>query len=215
MVSWFLRFEHCLTRLAMAIAILMLIVSVTLGFYQVLTRFIFNAPSTWSEVLSRATMIWCVFLGAAATFRGGYMMAVELIYKLVPRRMMLGLELVIGLCCLLVLGVLFYQGILMTDRVSRQTLSALEVSISWAYAAIPVGSAIAMVAVVGRLLAQATAREGLGPQHDEAAEPEAQTDPDRAISAQRADAVTSTLRGAAPGEADADVHHHTQGGPRP
>ncbi len=207
MVSWFLRFEYWLTRLAMAIAVLMLIVSVSLGFYQVLTRFIFNAPSTWSEVLSRATMIWCVFLGAAATFRGGFMMAVEVIYKLVPRRMMLGLELVIGTCCLLVLGVLFYQGILMTDRVSRQTLSALEVSISWAYAAIPAGSAVAMVAVVGRLLAQITGREGLGPQHDEAAEQETLTD------------TGLSLSPAKPGtdakQAAADVQHHTQGGPRP
>ncbi|GHE23031.1 TRAP transporter small permease [Halomonas urumqiensis] len=170
MVTWFLRGEQLLTRLAMLIAIGMLIVSVSLGFYQVLTRFLFNAPSTWSEVLSRATMIWCVFLAAPATFRGGFMMAVEVIYKLVPRRAMLSVELAIGACCLLVLGVLAYQGVLITERVSGQTLSALEVSISWAYAAIPVGSAFAMVAVVGRLLAQITGRETLGPSHDEAAE---------------------------------------------
>lgn len=206
MVSWFLRFEYWLTRLAITLAILMLIVSVSLGFYQVLTRFIFNAPSTWSEVLSRATMIWCVFLGAAATFRGGYMMAVEVSYKLVPRRMMLGLELIIGTCCLLVLGVLFYQGILMTDRVSRQTLSALEVSISWAYAAIPVGSAVAMVAVVGRLLAQVTGRERLGPQHDEAAEQEVLTDTDLSLS--------QAKPGRDANQTAADVSHHSEGGPR-
>lgn len=214
MVSWFLRFEYWLTRLAMAMAILMLIVSVSLGFYQVLTRFIFNAPSTWSEVLSRAAMIWCVFLGAAATFRGGYMMAVEVIYKLVPRRMMLGLELVIGICCLLVLGVLFYQGILMTDRVSRQTLSALGVSISWAYAAIPAGSAVAMVAVVGRLLAQITGREGLGPQHDEAAEQEALTGAGPTLSPTTPDRLSPAKPGGDANKAAADVQHHTQGGPR-
>lgn len=172
MVTWFLRGEQLLTRLAMLIAIGMLIVSVSLGFYQVLTRFLFNAPSTWSEVLSRATMIWCVFMAAPATFRGGFMMAVEVIYKLVPARAMLALELAIGAACLLVLGVLAYQGVLMTERVSGQTLSALEVSISWAYAAIPVGSACCMVALVGRLLAQATGRETLGPSHDEASEQE-------------------------------------------
>ncbi|MFO8045481.1 MAG: TRAP transporter small permease [Halomonas sp.] len=214
MVSWFLRFEDWLTRLAMAIAILMLIVSVSLGFYQVLTRFIFNAPSTWSEVLSRATMIWCVFLGTAATFRGGYMMAVEVIYKLVPRRLMLGLELVIGTCSLLVLGVLFYQGILMTDRVSRQTLSALEVSISWAYAAIPAGSAVAMVAVVGRLLAQVTGREGLGPQHDEAAEQDALTDIGPSLSPATSDRLRPANPGTDANPADADAQHHTEGGPR-
>ena len=167
MVSRFLRLEALTTRLAMAIALTMLVVSVTLGFYQVLTRFIFNAPSTWSEVLSRSTMIWCVFMGAAATFRGGYMMAVELIYKLVPRRGLLALEFAVGLCCLLVLGVLVFYGTQMTLRVSNQTLSALQVSMSWAYAAIPVGSAFALLAVVARLAAQALGHESLGPENSD------------------------------------------------
>ncbi|WP_235040602.1 TRAP transporter small permease [Vreelandella profundi] len=173
MVSWLLRVEHVLTRLALAIAIVMLIISVSLSFYQVLTRFIFNAPSTWSETLSRASMIWCVFMAAAATFRGGFMMAVEVIYKLVPKRTLLALEWMIGLCCLLVLAVLVYYGIQMTQRVSRQTLSALEVSMAWAYAAIPVGSAFAMLAVMARLLAQSCGLEALGPMHDEAIEQDA------------------------------------------
>lgn len=165
MVSRFLRVEHLLTRLAMAAALVMLIISVSLGFYQVLTRFLFNAPSTWSEVLSRAAMIWSIFLAMAATFRGGYMMSVEVIYKLVPKRGLVALEIAIGLCCLIVLGVLVYFGIQMTQRVSNQTLSALNVSMSWAYAAIPVGSAFAFFSVVARLLAQATGSEALGPQH--------------------------------------------------
>ncbi|MCS2608305.1 TRAP transporter small permease [Halomonas dongshanensis] len=168
MVSWFLRLEQVLNRLALAVAIVMLIVSVSLGFYQVLTRFLFNAPSTWSETLSRATMIWCVFMAAAATFRGGFMMAVEVIYKLVPKRALLALEWFIGLCCLLVLAVLLIYGIQMTQRVSSQMLSALEVSMAWAYAAIPVGSAFAILAVIARLLAQSVGLESLGPVHDEA-----------------------------------------------
>ncbi|WP_246009078.1 TRAP transporter small permease [Vreelandella nanhaiensis] len=192
MVSWFLRVEHVLTRLALTIAILMLIVSVSLGFYQVLTRFLFNAPSTWSETLSRATMIWCVFMAAAATFRGGFMMAVEVIYKLVPKPTLLALEWFIGLCCLLVLSVLVYYGIQMTQRVSNQTLSALEVSMAWAYAAIPAGSAFAMLAVMARLLAQSCGLEALGPMHDEAAEPEVVAMPDTPSSGSSSEVPVTT-----------------------
>jgi TRAP-type C4-dicarboxylate transport system permease small subunit len=165
MLSWFLRLESLLTRLALVIAVVMLIVSVSLGFFQVLTRFIFNAPSTWSEVISRSTMIWCVFMGAAATFRGGYMMAVELVYKLVPRRTLLALEMAIGACCLLVLGVLLFYGIQMTLRVRSQMLSGLGMSIAWSYAAIPTGSAFAMVAVIARLISQSLGLEKLGPEN--------------------------------------------------
>ncbi|MGL6250032.1 MAG: TRAP transporter small permease, partial [Billgrantia desiderata] len=137
MVDLFLRFERQLTRLAMVVAVVMLVVSVSFSFYQVLTRFVFNAPSTWTEVAARTAMIWCVFMAAAATFRGGYMMAVEAIYKVVPQRLLLVLEIAIVLCCLLVLAVLVHYGILMTRRVANQTMSGMNISMAYAYAAIP------------------------------------------------------------------------------
>ncbi|AJY49125.1 TRAP transporter small permease [Halomonas sp. KO116] len=174
MLAVFLRFEQQLTRLAMLLAVAMLAISVTLSFYQVLTRFVFNAPSTWTEVASRAAMIWCVFLAAAATFRGGYMMAVEVVYKLVPARFLTLLEVAIVVCCLLVLGVLIHYGIQMTLRVSNQTMSGMNISMAWAYAAIPTGSSFAIVAVVARLLAQLAGREKVGPENSEIV-PEAET----------------------------------------
>lgn len=167
MLAVFLRFERQLTRLAMLLAVAMLAISVTLSFYQVLTRFVFNAPSTWTEVASRAAMIWCVFLAAAATFRGGYMMAVEVVYKLVPTRFLTLLEVAIVVCCLLVLVVLIHYGIQMTMRVSNQTMSGMNISMAWAYAAIPTGSSFAIVAVVARLLAQLAGREKVGPENSE------------------------------------------------
>ncbi|AQU83885.1 MULTISPECIES: TRAP transporter small permease [unclassified Halomonas] len=167
MLAVFLRVEHQLTRLAMLIAVVMLVISVTLSFYQVLTRFVFNAPSTWTEVASRAAMIWCVFMAAAATFRGGYMMAVEVVYKIVPQRFLRLLEIAIVMCCLLVLGVLIHYGIQMTMRVSNQTMSGMNISMSWAYAAIPTGASFAIVAVVARLLAQLSGREKVGPENSE------------------------------------------------
>lgn len=168
MLHLFLSVERQTTRLALLGAVLMLIVSVTLGFYQVMTRFVFDAPSTWSEVISRSAMIWCVFLGAAAGFRGGFMMSVEVIYKLVPGRRLIWLELFIAACCAVVLIVLIYYGTAMMLRVQTQMLSGLEVSIAWAYAAMPVGASFALIAVVARLLAQATGQEIIGPDVEEA-----------------------------------------------
>ena len=140
MLSGFLRSERILNDATLAVSILMLAISVSLGFYQVLTRFLFNAPSTWTEAISRTTMIWCVFMAMPETFRHGFMMAVEVIYKLVPQRRLIFIESVIAACCLLVLGVLVYHGALMTQRVSGQLLSGVEISMAWAYAAIPIGA---------------------------------------------------------------------------
>ncbi|MFC4351707.1 TRAP transporter small permease [Fodinicurvata halophila] len=168
----FLRAADFTTRLALVVSVMMLIIAVATGFYQVLTRFVFNAPSTWSEVLTRSAMIWSVFLAMAACFRWGYMMAVEVIYQLVPKRGLVLVEAFVGLACLLVLWILLYYGIAMTLRVSSQTLSGLYISIAWIYAAIPVGAAFSILAVLARLLAQFTGREELGRVRETAAETE-------------------------------------------
>lgn len=167
MLQLFFSVERQTTRLALLGAVVMLTVSVALGFYQVLTRFVFDAPSTWSEVISRSTMIWCVFLGAAPGFRGGFMMSVEVIYKLVPGRRLVWVELLIASCCALVLVVLIYFGTAMALRVQSQMLSGLGVSITWAYAAMPVGAGFALIAVLARLLAQIRGLEAIGPVHEE------------------------------------------------
>lgn len=177
MVELFLRSERVLSRVALIAAVLMLVVSVTTGFYQVLTRFVFDAPSTWSEVVARSSMIWCVFLAAAACFRGGYMMSVEVIYKLIPERRLLLLEAAIALGCLIALAVLVYYGTAMTFRVRNQMLSGLGISISWVYAAIPIGAGFSLIAVVARLLAQATGRETVGLADVEAEAPPRETTP--------------------------------------
>lgn len=162
MLDLLLRVERTISSLALYLAVLMLVCSVSLGFYQVLTRFVLDAPSTWSEVMARSTMIWCVFLGAAACFRGGYMMAVEAIYKLVPRPGLKALEVFIAGSCLIVLAILLYYGIQMTLRVRSQALSGVGISISWIYMAIPVGAAFSLIAVLSRLLAQLAGREEIG-----------------------------------------------------
>jgi TRAP-type C4-dicarboxylate transport system permease small subunit len=167
MLQLLFSIERQTTRLALIGAVVMLVISVTLGFYQVLTRFVFDAPSTWSEVISRSTMIWCVFLGAAPGFRGGFMMSVEVIYKLVPGRKLVWVELFIASCCALVLLVLIYFGTAMAIRVQSQMLAGLGISIAWAYAAMPVGAGFALIAVVTRLIAQIRGQESIGPVHGE------------------------------------------------
>lgn len=148
----FLAFERHLTGLVHNVAALLLAVSVSLSFYQVITRFVFGHPSVWSEVAARSLMIWFVFLGSAAAFRTGAMIAVELVYRLVPRRLLLPLYTVVTGLTLVFFAVLAWQGYKMTLRVQTQTLAGIWISIAWIYAAIPVGSAFGIVAVVARYL---------------------------------------------------------------
>ena len=71
MKTYFLAIERRLTALIIVIACLLLGIASTLGMYQVLTRFIFGQPSTWSEIAIRLVIIWMVMFGVVVAFREG------------------------------------------------------------------------------------------------------------------------------------------------
>lgn len=152
MLNRFLALERITTRTALVVAVVFLALAAALAFYQVITRFVFNDPSAWSEVASRSFIIWSVFLGAAAAFRSNEMMRVEVIFGLVPGRWHGYLETLITLLCLLFFVLLAWYSAQMGYRVRGQTLAGMDISIAWAYAALPVGSSFCVLAVLARLL---------------------------------------------------------------
>ncbi|MFP7672261.1 TRAP transporter small permease [Marivita sp. S0852] len=151
-MRFFLRFEDFTTGLALRLSIAFLIIAASLALFQVVTRFVFGAPSTWSEVITRSAMIWSVFLGVAVAFRHGAMISVDVIQNALPPRLGLGIYLVANIGSLIFFSVLFWQGYLMTLRVIPQSLAALEISIAWVYAALPIGSVFILIAVLASMI---------------------------------------------------------------
>jgi TRAP-type C4-dicarboxylate transport system permease small subunit len=148
----FLRFEDLMTGLALRVSITFLLIAAALALYQVTTRFVFGTPSTWSEVITRTAMIWSVFTGVAVAFRHGAMIAVEIIQQVLPPRLGLALFMTANSMSILFFSILFWQGWAMAERVANQKLAALDISIAWAYAALPVGSVFIIVAILGCMI---------------------------------------------------------------
>ncbi len=153
MSSFILAADRLVGGFVMAVACSALGLAAVIGLYQVGTRFILEAPSDWSEVLTRFLIIWAVFLGLSATIRGGALLSVDLLYRTVARtRYLRILQAMISFATLSFLVVMVWQGIDIVQRIRFQTLAGLEISISWAYAAIPVGAAFAILAVAAHYL---------------------------------------------------------------
>jgi len=148
-MRFILKFEEYSTRLALVLAIVFLIIATVLTFYQVVTRFAFGRPSTWTEVVARSAMVWSTFTGVAAAFRHGSMIAVEIIQRTVPYRFGITLFVTGNLFSAVFFAIVFWQGWGMVLRVQRQTLAALDISIAWAYAALPTGSVFIIIAIIG------------------------------------------------------------------
>jgi hypothetical protein len=86
MKNTFLALEHFSTRFAMAVSCAMLALAASLGLFQIIMRFVLEAPAEWTEVLIRFSLIWMVFMGIPAAFRRGAMVSVDVLYRWSPPR---------------------------------------------------------------------------------------------------------------------------------
>ncbi|MCP1634501.1 TRAP transporter small permease [Kerstersia gyiorum] len=144
-------FDRVLFRAVSLITQVLLLVAVVTAFYQVITRFVLQAPSDWSEILTRAVLIWTVMLGISLAFRHGAMISVEMLRERLTGRPRRILEWVLALICAGFLLFLAWIGGQMTHRVRFQSMPSLDISISWIYLSIPVGTPLAAIAVFARL----------------------------------------------------------------
>ena len=152
MKTCFLAIERRLTAFIIVAACLLLGIASCLVFYQVLTRFIFGQPSTWSEIAIRLILIWMVMFGVVVAFREGAQISVDLMYRLSGRYQRL-LHLLITTVILLFLGVIIWYGIDIAWRVRFQEIAGLEfLPMSIGYAALPVGATFAIIAVIANYL---------------------------------------------------------------
>ena len=147
-VRLLLSVERTVTTLSVSIACVLLAAAASVGLFQVITRFVLEQPSTWSEPLVRTLLIWMAYLGLCGVIRAGALVSVDVLYRVCRGRARRVLEAIISLATLSVLLVLAWYGTSLALRVRFQNLAGLEIPVIWAYAAIPVGAAVAVLAVL-------------------------------------------------------------------
>jgi TRAP-type C4-dicarboxylate transport system permease small subunit len=149
-VAGLLALDRRLTNLALNLACVLLAVICVLGLWQVVARFVLSQPSVWTEEAMRRLLIWCVMLGVVVAFRRGALVSVDLMLRLSRGAWRHALRTVIAVVSLAFLAVLVWFGVDLAWRVRFQTFASMELSMAWAYAALPVGAALAMLAVLAQ-----------------------------------------------------------------
>lgn len=147
-VALLMAVERRVTQVAVGAAVCLFAAASLVGFYQVITRFILNEPATWSETLVRTLLIWMVYLGLSSAIRIGALVSVDVVYRACRGRARRALEAAIALATLTLLLILFWFGCEMVYRVRFQNLASLEIPVSYAYAAIPTGALLSILAVL-------------------------------------------------------------------
>lgn len=113
----------------------------TVVFLQVFTRYVLAYPWGWPEELARILFVWVALLGAVLAFRRAGHFSIEACVGRLSAPLRRAVALSMRWVLLGFLLLVAYLGLQATLRVQEQLTTAMEISISWGYASVPVSFA--------------------------------------------------------------------------
>ncbi|MBZ4653965.1 MAG: putative 2,3-diketo-L-gulonate transporter small permease protein YiaM [Peptococcaceae bacterium] len=125
-----------------------------MGILQVLFRYVLDSSLYFSEELARFMFVWSVFLASAVCFRKKSHAAIELFVSWMPEKVRSMVLVIASLCSLSFFALIIVKGIEITQVTQGQVSTALEVPMSYVYAAIPVGGLLMFLYTIEELITQ-------------------------------------------------------------
>lgn len=128
-----------LTKLLEVICISLFVFITILGLYQIITRYVFNSPSTISEELLTFAFTWMALLSAALVFGKRDHMRMEFFANLFKEKAAITLSIVSEVLVLIFSAlVLVYGGVAITKLTTLQVTASLGVPMSFIYVIVPI-----------------------------------------------------------------------------
>ncbi len=112
---------------------------------QVFMRYVLSAPLSWSDELAKYCLVWLTFSGMSLATRIDDHMRVDAVTTYLPKRWGTALNAVGRVLEAVTYVILLYAGVRMLPILAKQSSLGLEIPMSLVYAAIPVGSALALI----------------------------------------------------------------------
>lgn len=105
---------------------------------------------TISNAVETATFaqIWLTAIGASVALRQGSMFALDTLTRHLPLGPARALSVLIAALGLILVGVLFYGGLLLTDAGTRQTSPVMQIRMWTIFIALPIGMALLAIEIV-------------------------------------------------------------------
>ncbi len=133
-----------------AVCVFLFAVMVIVGTYQIVTRFVFNSPSTVSEELLTYTFAWMAVLASAYVFGKRDHMKMSFVVDKLPEGKRRVLDIIIEvLIVVFAAAVLIYGGFTIMNLTMTQKTASLGVSQGIVYAVMPLSGIL--IAIYGVL----------------------------------------------------------------
>ena len=128
---------------------------------QVIYRYFLMQPLYWSEELARYLFVWTSILGAALSVHRRGHFGMDFFFRMLPLRWRRSFAFLILLLMGIVVMVLLVQGIVLVQKTADQQSPAMEISMAWAYASLPVGAALMAIHLLVMFFKEARGEPGI------------------------------------------------------
>ena len=133
------------------LAVLMVLITVDV-LAAVVFRYVLQMPLGFYDELARFLFIWVAFLGAVVGVRRRGHFAIHLLGHRLPARLLRALSLLIYLGTLAFAGLLVEEGIKIVQLTSPQLSPAMEISMAYLYAVLPVSGALMILYLIPQIV---------------------------------------------------------------
>ncbi|RNF34346.1 TRAP transporter small permease [Paracoccus methylarcula] len=108
---------------------------------QVLMRYAFNASIDWADEVSRLAFVWSIFIAIPLGIREGAHVGIELLINKLPRKLARQVTRTMLALAFLLMCVVTYEAVVVAYETWSERLGAINISSSYFFVAVIVGSA--------------------------------------------------------------------------
>ena len=116
---------------------------------QIFMRYVLNEPLIWSEELARYLFVWATFIGAGYGVRCKIHITMEVFFNMMPNPMKYVVAVLINIIAIFIFAYLIPFGIETVKTQWSIDSSAMQIPMSWVFAAVPVGCFIVCLRLLG------------------------------------------------------------------
>jgi len=136
------KLENAIVKILYSVCAFLMFVMVSVVTAQVVSRYVFGNPFTWTEELARYTFVWMSMLGMAVGVKYGSHIALDILVKKLRGAPQKALMVINQLFVLAFVAVLTYSGIKLVQLGTRQTSPSLGLPMEWVYVVIPISGVL-------------------------------------------------------------------------
>jgi len=125
-----------------------------LTFLQVLSRYVFQTPITFTEEMGRFLFIWISFLGAAIVMKHDKHIRLDLLQEKVHQNVRSMIDIMVFLLIFAFSALVFFQGIKLVSATSRQIAPVSRIPMSYIYLNIPISAFFICLYSIGHIISK-------------------------------------------------------------